>query len=111
MSGRYELRNRIVEELSRYVSPIRYSEFREKFDDPNFVDDLIFLITTEDVRILDWREGENKYPEEVEKINKVAKQIYGPNIYAIEPVGKDKNLGSRHEPLLMTKFNLRLWTA
>jgi len=65
------LDERIIMELSKHIEPVAYSEFRDKFDDPEFVERLGFLIMTEKVTICSWREEESRYPDEVREINDV----------------------------------------
>lgn len=72
-----ETQKKILEELSRHVSPVRYSTLRRKFkDDSNFFEQLQFLISTEDVMIAGWNEERSKYPKEASEINRTHQQVY-----------------------------------
>lgn len=67
-----DLDERIIMELSKHIEPIAYSELRDKFDYPDFVERLSYLIMTDKVTIFSWgEEGESKYPDEVRKINEI----------------------------------------
>lgn len=67
-----DLDKRIIMELSKHIEPIAYSELRDKFDYPGFVERLSYLIMTDKVTIPLWgKEGESRYPDDVRKINEI----------------------------------------
>ena len=65
---------KIISELSKYNTPVRYSQLRKKFKEPDFLDRLSFLISTGYVVIVGSGEKESKYPEEAVIISKVQTQ-------------------------------------
>jgi len=87
-----ELDERIIKELKLYEEPVRYSDFREKFADPNFLDRLCFLISTGDVVIAAYCCEGSRYPEEVKKIYKVMAQI-DPLLRAEDVEGETMRVG------------------
>ncbi len=81
-------REKIIEELKKYNAPVRYSEFREKFSNSDFLDSLIFLISTGDISIIGYHEKETKYPEEVKKIKRIVKQCDA-IVYSVDKIDVD----------------------
>jgi hypothetical protein len=72
-----ETQRKILEELSKHVSPVKYSTLRRKFEgDSSFLEQLQFLISTEDVMVAGWDEKKSKYPTEAAEINRTHQQVY-----------------------------------
>jgi len=98
-----ETQRKILEELSKHVSPVKYSTLRRKFkDDSSFLQQLQFLISTEDVMIAGWDEKKSRYPTEAAEINITHQKVY-PDEKEVFRAGDRKNIGEYVKTLLTAK--------
>jgi len=71
------IEEKIISELSKHQEPVKYSDLRKKFKEPNFLERFCFLITTGDIMVLGWAYEKSKHPEEAMRINKIHDQYTG----------------------------------